>query len=57
MAGNLLLEEWNMKERKKKNYLKCRYQSVVRLVFRRSLPTPLSPTPRRRRRRRRSCQE
>lgn len=34
MGGNLLREEWNTKERRKKNHFKCRYQSVVRLLLR-----------------------
>jgi hypothetical protein len=34
MGGNLLREEWNTKEKRKKNHFKCRYQSVVRLLLR-----------------------
>jgi hypothetical protein len=34
MGLNLLREEWNTKERRKKNHFKCRYQSVVRLLLR-----------------------
>jgi hypothetical protein len=40
----LLPEEWNTEERRKKNFFKCKYQSVVRLLRSQPANSALSST-------------